>query len=152
MNELELSNLKRALAHKEGSNGSSIWDSLAQGGYEIELALAYGKVFWPDLIEVKGYVFVAEHYDADYFEQVLRDVDISLIESTINTTYLRDLFGDKDADESVWEELGELLTRSWKARAEAMFPHMKFCSKFAWYSDDIGDPAITLYQSKEVCS
>ena len=57
MSEKELSRLKKAIANGDGPASFSIWDFLACRGHEIELALAYGRVSWPELIEVKGYVF-----------------------------------------------------------------------------------------------
>lgn len=120
------------------------WDSLASQGHPVGLALGYAKVFWPDFVEVEGFVLVAEHYTDDYFNRILEEVGAAELEATINTTYLRDLFGDGDAPEATWETLGNLLTRTWKAKAEVEFPHRSFRSTFAWYSD-IGDPGITIF-------
>ena len=133
-------------ARKEVSPG--LWDLLARERNPIELALLYGRAFWPELVQVQGFVLLAERYDEDYFERTLAEVGAEKLESTINTTYLRDLFGDEEADAWVWESIGATLAGSWKARAETLFPSRRFHCEFSWYSN-IGDPGVTLFSERE---
>lgn len=145
MNDNDLQRLRQALLSHSGQRNISFWGLLSNQGHEIELALLYGKAFWPELVQVEGYVLLAEHYDEGYFERILRDVGSEQLEATINTAYLRNIFGDQDADDALWEALGHLLAQTWKSCAEAKFPGRTFRSEFSWYSE-IGDPGITLFQ------
>ncbi len=89
---------------------------------------------------------IRENYDPEYFTRVVAECSRENVESTINTTYLQDLFGvDSDVDESQWTALGERLRDAWRACAETNFPNRKFAATFAWYSED-GDPGVTLFQ------
>lgn len=145
MNNNDLRRLERMLLGSSVGDIAGAWEFLGSERQPIEIALLYGKVFWPDLVEVDGFVLLTAQYDEDYYHRVLADLGRDKLEATINTTYLRTVFGDRDAHEAVWETLGCLLSHSWKACAETKFPGRKFHSEFSWYSD-IGDPGITLFQ------
>ena len=129
--------------------GFSFWNFLYHRREGAEVALAYARVFWPELVMVEGFVFLSENYDREYFDRVVSDYGGIQVEATINTTYLDELFGAGpiDADESVWCELGNVVGQCWKARAQSLFPSMRFATTFQWYSDD-GDPGVTLFQER----
>jgi hypothetical protein len=97
------------------------------------------------MVEVEGFVFIAENFDEEYLSRVRSEVAPEQIEATINTTYLSDLFGAVEGDRIVWQMLGERVRDSWKARAESLFPDREFSASFSWYSDD-GDPGVTICQ------
>lgn len=115
-----------------------------------ELALTYSKLFWPDLIEVEGLVLLSMNYTREYFDEVLTNYGAENVEGHINLCYLQYLIGtgEYDCDDEIWELLGETLCETWKQRAQYLFPEKSFVTEFAWYSDDIGDPGVTLYQPK----
>lgn len=145
--EMARGDLKALKIAKNVGDDCSFWDFLRDRSGGPELALIYSSVFWPELIEVEGFVFLKENYDAAYFARVAAECGRENVEATINTTYLQDVFGvgEEWPDNSVWTALGELLRDSWKARAEALFPDREFATKFAWYSEG-GDPGVTFYQ------
>jgi hypothetical protein len=111
-----------------------------------EVAFVYGKIFWPDLIEVDGFVLLSENYDEVNYKRIRSEYPDSVIEDTINTTYIDDLFGagDIDVSDEVWEALGQLICETWKARAELLFKRPFVC-EFNWYSE-YGEPGVTMYQ------
>lgn len=146
MRGIDIEKLRLVLLGKDAPDQIDLWDILAHQNYEIELALLYGSAFWPDLIEVDGYVLLAENYDESAFRRLLITVGPQEIEKTINTTYLWQVFGRGEAEDAVWERLGAVLCQSWKCRAESAFPDRRFYTEFAWYSD-VGDPGITLYSA-----
>lgn len=115
-----------------------------------ELALIYSKLFWPDLIEVDGFVFISEKYERRNYELIITDARVNNVESYVNTFYLFDAVGtgEYDCEDEIWELLGHTLCETWKQRAQHLFPEKSFVTEFAWYSDDIGDPGVTLYQPK----
>ena len=127
----------------------SFWDYLYNRWDGPEVALAYSTAFWPELVEVEGFVLLKEQYEAEYLARVKANYGREKVEATINTTYLQDLFTDntEGTDESVWTALGELLRDTWKARAEAVFPDREFATTFAWYTED-SDPGVTLFQTR----
>ena len=114
-----------------------------------ELALMYSKLFWPDLIEVDGFVFISEKYERKNYEKIITDSRVKNVERFINTWYLQYAVGtgEYDCDDEIWELLGQTLCDTWKQRAQYLFPQKSFVTEFAWYSDDIGDPGVTLYQT-----
>ena len=110
----------------------------------------YSKLFWPELIEVDGFVLLAMNYDREYFDEVITNYGAENVEGHINLSYLQYLVGvgEYDCDDEIWELLGQTLCETWKQRAQYLFPQKSFVTEFAWYSDDIGDPGVTLYQTK----
>jgi len=124
----------------------SFLDCIYSASRGPEEALLYSKLFWPDMVDVDGHVFLAENYNRDYFDKVVSEYGVSKAEETINTTYLYNLVGGKDEFENeVWEALGNVLCETWKHRAQYLFPERSFAVEFAWYSDH-DDPGVTLYQ------
>jgi hypothetical protein len=127
----------------------SFFEYLAAKRDGPEIAFTYAKVFWPDLIEVQGFVLLAENYDPAYFERVYKEYGALCVEAMINTIYLDDLFGVQETDDSVWEALGAVLCAMWKARAKHCFPEKDFRTEFRWYSEEDA-PGVTLQQAKWV--
>lgn len=146
MGRIDVAKLKIA---KDAGGDFSFWDFLYRRADGPELALAYSSVFWPELVEIDGFVLIKENYDADCLARVRAECGPENVEGRINTTYLQDLFGPgaEGADEWVWTALGELIRDAWKAHAEALFPGREFAATFAWYSED-SDPGVTLYQTR----
>src|SRR5438067_1937163 len=72
----------------------------SQGG--IGLAAVFSKLFFPDFVEVRGCVILAEHYEATNFQRWWRELDgkRSALERTLNHTHLYDLFDDNDVSSS----------------------------------------------------
>lgn len=140
-------NLLDLITNPNPSDDLSFWHYLHSRANGPAVALVYAKAFWPDFILVKDFVFLKENYDAEYFDRVTRDCDPALVEATINTTYLPDLFGAQDVDDNVWQSLGEILCETWRARATFCFPERHFKAQFSWYSNG-GDPGLTIHQTK----
>lgn len=127
----------------------SFFDYIYSASKGPEEALLYSKLFWPDLVDVNGYVFLSENYDRDYFDEVVSEYGESKVEETINTTYLYNLVGGKtEYENEVWEALGNVLCETWRQRAQYLFPERSFAVEFSWYSDH-DDPGVTLYQRRE---
>jgi hypothetical protein len=147
MDKRERESLREAVLSRKTGAEFGFWDVLYRHGAGAELAHAYARAFWPDLIEVEGLIFLAENFDQEYFERVRCDYGAGKAEETINTIYLQDLFGttDVEIEKGVWEELGAILGEAWLNRATVAFPGRRFKTTFAWYTDD-GDPGITLFQ------
>ena len=123
----------------------SPWDRLYSQSIGPAKGVLVGKVVWPDLVEVEGFVLLSEHYDPAYFERIRREMGAENVEQTINLAYLPNLVGPVDAPDAEWEMLGSLLCETWIWRARSMFPGREFSTTFQWYSDM--DPGVTLFQT-----
>jgi hypothetical protein len=142
--------LPKDLAIAPAGSETSFWECLFTRSEGPEVALLHAKAFWPDLLEVEGFILLDENYDPDYFARTLADYGAPKLEATINTTYLENLFGAGETKPEVIEALGRVLCDSWQARAKALFPDHEFVTHFDWYSSD-GDPGVVLHQQKWSC-
>lgn len=115
-----------------------------------ELALIYSKLFWPDLIEVDGFVFLSEQYSKENYDELLAVYGPGSVERVVNACYLQYAVGTGEHvySDEIWELLGQTLCETWKQRAQLLFPQKSFTTAFNWYSEEIGDPGVTLYQPK----
>jgi hypothetical protein len=117
-------------------------------GFGVEMGLLFGSLFWPELMEIDGHVFLRENFDESSYIQQKERMQGALLEQTINTTYLADILGSNSplsSKPTPWEELGLQICECWVARANGCFPGRQFVANFAWYSED-SDPGVTLYQ------
>ena len=53
---------------KANGDDFSIWDYLS-GVTNVEVALAFTTLFWPDLVEHDGGIFLAEAFNQEIYEQ-----------------------------------------------------------------------------------
>jgi hypothetical protein len=136
---------------QEPESDPSFWDCLFRLGGGPEAALLYAKAFWPELLELEGFVLLSENYDPEYFARSIQEYGPSNLEATINTTYLDSVFGAAETKPEVIEELGRMICESWEARAKMLFPARHFVAHFGWYSSD-GDAGVVLHQLKWPCS
>ncbi len=126
-----------------------MWDYATQKG-GITLAIAFGSLFWPRLIEVEDCVLLVERYDPDVFQQ-WRDRlgnEREAIERVINHVHLWDLF-DPDSEGVPARELDSLaavLGRTWRAALDAQFPDRIGEVHVAREGEDYG-PTLTLFTS-----
>jgi hypothetical protein len=120
----------------------------------VEFAVAFSKLFWPDFVERRGCIILADGFTEEGFEQwwVALDADVMRIEMMMNHTHLGDVFlnaSDLDTiDEQVIDYLGHLLVDMWTARVGSLFPDRQFVVEYMW---DLGDwPTIYLYQKSQM--
>lgn len=96
----------------------------------IEETLAVASVLCPEVIEVKGYVFISEFYNGN-IESLEKQFNYNKkgIEMFVNSWSLADFFLQA-SDESVHkdeiiEEFGKVLLYFWKLRMKELFPDKK---------------------------
>ena len=99
----------------------------------LTLAAAFGRLFWPDLIEVDGCVIIKDHYQPASFEYWRNHFsgDTPEIEKMINRIDLEDLYMvSEDLDEAtadrVLTELAWIASKTWSAALQESFPGRKF--------------------------
>lgn len=147
MTSVDLGNL--SIVKNSSDPGSfSFWDYLSDQDVNPNIALACAKVWWPDFVQIEGFVLLKEQYDREYFDRVLRDSGAEAVEKTINTILLDNFFQEPGPDEvELWEAIGNLMCETWVAKASMMFPSLKFAAEFSWYSEDQYDPGVTIGQA-----
>jgi hypothetical protein len=61
MDRIDRQELKMA---RNAGNDFSFWEFLCDKKAGPEMAIAYSTVFWPEFVEVDGFVLIKENYDA----------------------------------------------------------------------------------------
>ncbi len=107
-----------------------VWDYLGHRG-DFELAFAFGKLFWPDFVEVEGCVLLEEQYDETSFRTWQREFegDCARVEAMMNHVHVYDLFPEVPADHldaQLFERLGRLLVQTWTHALKEAFPARAF--------------------------
>jgi hypothetical protein len=145
-------------ALKKGWSADTDWQFILGVSGSIELALLYGEMFWPTLIEYDGMVFShredieksAQHWMAHTQNDRLK------VEKVLNHQHL---FHIHEPGENVRElfstpaqlrAFGEKLRQTWSAKLKSEFPDRRF--EVALYGDpdqDMGDYQITFWQTRE---
>jgi hypothetical protein len=105
--------------------GVGLWDYASRKG-GVTLAIAFARLFWPELIEVEDCVLLKERYDPTAFEQWRAQLgdQHEAIERTVNHVHLWDLFDP--ASEGVPEEgldsLAAIIAETWRCALARQFP------------------------------
>ena len=117
---------------------------------DIELAVAFSKLFWPDFVEADGCIFLAERYDPQLVEQWQQQLrgDRAGIEKVVNHVHLYDLFNNSPGstpDLLFYQYLGQVLLTCWSAALERAFPGRQFEFTYLTEPDEYG-PTLSFWQ------
>jgi hypothetical protein len=129
---------------------SADWDEIHVHGTR-RLAVAFGRLFWPEFVEVEGCVLLVSQYRPENFRHWFDPLggDCTGIEAMINHLHLYDLcLNDPNSAETRLPELEELartLLKCWECALKEAFPNKRFTFDFATEPDEYG-PAITFFQ------
>ena len=114
----------------------------------LTAAVAFGRLFWPELIEVDGCVLIKDHYQPASFEYLRSHFsgEVQEIEKMINRIDLEDLYMvSEDLDEAtadkVLTELAWIVSHTWSAALQEHFPDRKF-NVGLFPGDDFDYPSI----------
>lgn len=63
------------------------------GAANIEVALAFTKLFWPDFVEHEGSIFLSEAFNSQIYEQwkIEGGNDVAAIEQVMNRQHINDI-------------------------------------------------------------
>ena len=115
----------------------------------MELEYAFAALFWPELLEYQGGVFLAERFNVETFQHWLNALDGNLteVEAMLNHVYVAELFMNAVTDDvvpvHVYERFAESLANCWQAAAHAQFPALPINVKWSPGNQD-GDFEVTL--------
>jgi hypothetical protein len=106
----------------------TLWDYLFGVG-NIETAIVFTKLFWPDFVEYEGGIFLSEAFNNQTYEQYkiqLGDSGVGL-EPVINHQYIDDILpGIQNISAENLSFLGQTLVQMWKARLKSLYPQRRF--------------------------
>ena len=114
--------------------------------YDINAALSFSKLFFPDFIEENGCIVLSFLYNKENFNEWFDEFNgnKSEIEKMCNLYELKDFFHIKDErNEEVLREFGKVIQKSWEINLSILFPQKKFCIKVF---EEYNSLFLTLYQ------
>jgi hypothetical protein len=119
---------------KANGDDFSIWDYLS-GVANVEVALAFTTLFWPDFVEYDGGIFLAESFNQEIYEQWKAELgnDIAAIERVMNHQHIDDLLpGAENVGIDNLFALGKVIKQMWENRLKSCYPkrnYQAFCNK-----------------------
>jgi hypothetical protein len=112
-------------------------------------AVALASIFWPDLVEYRGCVVLAEHFDRVVFETWWRHFhgNIGEIEQMLNHTHVYDLFSGVSAstDPMLYEAVGRVMRSTWPCKLKAAYPDKEFDFYYGTEPTEYG-PTLSFWQ------
>ena len=123
--------------------------------YDMNAALAFSKLFFPDFIEKKGCVILALRYDENIFEDWYKHFNgnTSEVERMCNNYVVMNYFHlNRSIDESpelhnmLIDEFAKALKKSWEINCKLLFPDKKI---YVDVLDEYNTTRITLYSVLE---
>lgn len=108
--------------------------------------LLLGKLIFPEVIQHEGGIFLSRNFSLEVY-QSMSARELLQIEKDINSVKLFELFeGCSDQlEESVFEEIGHMLQRSWSYYFNAIFPDKNVKVELVLDESNYG-PIICFYQ------
>ncbi len=113
---------------KANGDDFSLWDYLS-GVANVEVALAFTKLFCPDLVEHDGGIFLSEAFNQEIYEQWKAELrnDIAAIERVMNHQHIDDLLPGAESvgiDNLLY--LGQVIRQMWDNHLKARYPERDF--------------------------
>ncbi|MGK9253489.1 hypothetical protein [Paenibacillus humicus] len=137
--------------------GVTLFNHSANSNY-IEDFISAAYVLCPNIIEVNGYIFIADFFEAQEDEAINRllkletqfNSDKKLIEQWVNSWSIGDFFLGKDCEamdnEKILKQFGDILVYNWMRRAKELFPNRSIIVKYGeGLMGELG-LSITLYE------
>ena len=143
----------RALFPGEDNTGFHALDLIHKFGSPLT-PLLYAELFWPELVEIQGMVFLATVVeDEDDHARVMNALshhggDRNRVEQAFNCIEVPSLFGGR-AEESNHEEdllLARKLAAMWRARLADCYPDRVFEVSVDVPADELDEVAVRFYQ------
>ena len=126
LNTQQLRNFQRW--KKANNENFSLWDYLFRVS-RVEVALAFTKLFLPDLIEHEGGIFLAEVFNNEIYEQWKAKLsnDITKIEQVMNHQHIDDILSgaDKVGTDNLFY-LGQAIKQMWESHLKSLYPNRRF--------------------------
>jgi len=136
---------------EESNKGKWTIASYLNEFYDLNAALAFSKLFFPDFVEIDGCVILGFRYDPNIFKQWKEEFgeDLSSIERYCNMYDVQDYFHinhrNDEIEVSQIDELAMVLKASWEANCKLLYPS---CSYKVDIFEEYGVKRITLFKEE----
>lgn len=144
-------------AEFEEKRGTNLFNHSANSNY-IEDFISVAYVLCPEIVDVNGYVFIADFYQATGDEAILKlhrleaqfSNDKKQIEQWVNSWSFGDFFIGKYCtaleNEIILRQFGDILVYYWSRRVQELFPNRKIIVEYGDGLMGEAGLAITMYQ------
>jgi hypothetical protein len=123
------------------------WREIHDRG-DADLALAFGRLFWPVFVERCGCVLIEHRADDVAVAEALERAggELRRVEELLNRVCLRQEmpFEDSEVEDETFLEVGRILRRSWLAALAEQFPGRRFVVELLDSEDDWNGPTLYL--------
>lgn len=134
---------------KKANGGDfSLWDYLF-GVANVEVAIVFTKLFWPDFVEHEGGIFLSEAFNIQTYDRWKAQLgnDITSIERVMNHQHIDDILpgSDKVGADNLYY-LGQAIAQMWESRLKLLYAHRNFqvcCNR------DENTVVVTFYQVRD---
>ena len=113
---------------KSNSSDFSLWDYLSCVA-NVEVALAFTKLFLPDFVEHEDGIFLSEVFNREIYDQWKATLgnDITAIERVMNHQHIDDILSgtDKVGTDNLFY-LGQAIKQMWESRLKSLYPDRRF--------------------------
>ena len=118
--------------------------------YDINAAIAFGKFYFPEFIEIKNCIILKERFNNSIFEEWYNEFvgDVSKIEKMCNLYEVGDFFhiNTSLADMKQIIQFGHILKKSYEINLKLLFPNREFEVNFF---EENETQYITFFQKEE---
>jgi len=102
--------------------------------FDINAALAFSKLYFPDFVDIQNCVILDFRYNEDLFKQWFTELngEVSQVEKMCNLYELKDFFhinnniNDENKKNKVLDVFGTILKRSWEVNLKLLYPERSF--------------------------
>jgi len=123
------------------------WREIHDRG-DADLALAFGRLFWPVFVEQRGCVLIEHRADVDAVAEALERAggELRRVEELLNRVSLRQEmpFEDSEVEDETFLEVARILQHSWLAALAEQFPDRQFVVELLDSDDDWHGPTLYL--------
>jgi hypothetical protein len=113
-----------------------------------EDVLIISSLFFPNLVEVNGAVFLEMQYSYNSYLSWLNHFgsDRQALEKMMNHVHMYDIFGhSNNVDDTVYEQVGMLLQIAWTKHFKSEYPDKNIVVDY-WHGEDDYGPIVTVFQ------
>jgi hypothetical protein len=123
------------------------WREIHDRG-DADLALAFGRLFWPVFVEQRGCVLIEHRADDDAVAEALERAggELRRVEELLNRVSLRQEmpFEDSEVEDETFLEVARILRRGWLAALAEQFPDRRVVVELLDSEDDWHGPTLYL--------
>lgn len=136
---------------KNANPNNFSWWNFANMKADLDTALAFAKLYCPEIIEIEGCCFLKDKFNNEIFESWKKECkgDRKNTERMVNLYQIRDFFeiNETDNEERKIKVLGKVLEYFWTISFEKMYPDKKL--KVEVYEEIDEEFFITVYSDHQ---